>query len=174
MVGHLGTKQRCARAWLCSTTSLPPTGSTSRPTTSHERCQRCRRRTTSASRCATARCSSAATTATPAPSRAPWCRVDALHSPYSMILVYGRRTDQRAGRDSDSEICGHRSSYPMVLINQRYRRPPVDCAAGMADSERPQLAHTDVEVLRYFEKRMLIIELCDSYTRGVTASTVVT
>jgi hypothetical protein len=91
-----------------------------------------------------------------------------------MILVYGRRTDQRAGRDSDSEICGHRSSYPMFLINQRYRRPPVECAAGMADSERPQLAQTDVEVLRYFEKRMLIIELCDSYTRGVTASTVVT
>ena len=42
----------------------------------------------------------------------------------------------------------------------------------MADSERPQLAQTDLEVLWYFEKRMLIIELRDSRTRRVSASTV--
>ena len=44
----------------------------------------------------------------------------------------------------------------------------------MADSERPQLAQTDLEVLWYFEKRVLIIEFCDLHTKRVAASTVVT
>ena len=44
----------------------------------------------------------------------------------------------------------------------------------MADSERPHLAQTDLEILWYFEKRVLIIELCDLHTRRVAASTVVT
>jgi phytoene dehydrogenase-like protein len=80
-----GTRQRwdepaCARAWPCSMTSPPASGSTCRPTTFRRRCRRCRRRTTSASQCGTATCSFAVTTATRAPSKGRWCRVNARRS----------------------------------------------------------------------------------------------
>ena len=44
----------------------------------------------------------------------------------------------------------------------------------MADSERPHLAQADLEVLRYLQKRVLIVELRDPHTRRVASSTVVT
>src|SRR5215217_4857417 len=38
-------------------------------------------------------------------------------------------------RRGGSEIRGYGSRYLVVLVDQRYRRPPVERAAGMADSE---------------------------------------
>ena len=44
----------------------------------------------------------------------------------------------------------------------------------MADSERPYFAQADLQFLWYLQKRVLIVELRDPYTRGVASSTVVT
>ena len=72
------------------------------------------------------------------------------------------------------EIRCHRPNYLVAVVDQRYRRPPVERAAGMADSERPHLAQVDLQLLWYLEKRMLIIELRNSHTRLVASSTAVT
>lgn len=62
----------------------------------------------------------------------------------------------------------------MAVVDQGYRGPPVERTAGMADSERPQLAQADLELLWYLEKSVLIVELCDLRPRHVDSSTVVT
>jgi len=46
----------------------------------------------------------------------------------------------------------------MALFDQRYRGPPVERAAGMADSERPHLTQADPKFLGHLEKRVLVIE----------------
>jgi hypothetical protein len=73
-----------------------------------------------------------------------------------------------------SKIRGHRASYLTSVVDQRYRGPPVERAAAMTDSKRPHLAQVDLQLLWYFEKRMLIVELRHSHTRRVASSTVVT
>jgi len=62
----------------------------------------------------------------------------------------------------------------MALFDQRYRGPPVERAAGMADSERPHLTQADPKFLGHLEKRVLVIEPRDPHTRHVASLTVVT
>jgi hypothetical protein len=45
--------------------------------------------------------------------------------------------------------------------------PPVERAAGMADSERPHLTQADPKFLGHLEKRVLVIELGDPHTGRV-------
>jgi hypothetical protein len=42
----------------------------------------------------------------------------------------------------------------------------------MAQPERPDLAQTDRESIRYVEKRVLVVELCDLNTWRLTSSTI--
>jgi hypothetical protein len=77
-------------------------------------------------------------------------------------------------RCGGSEIRGHCPGYLVATVDQRYRRPPVERTAGMADSERPHLTHMDLQFLWYLEKRVLVVELRDLHTRRVASSTVAT
>ena len=74
----------------------------------------------------------------------------------------------------DLEIRGHCPGYLVAMVDKRYRGPPVEGAAGMADSERPHLSQADLQFLWYLQKRMLIIELRNSHTRRVASATAVT
>ena len=67
----------------------------------------------------------------------------------------------------DLEIRGHRPNYLVAMVDQRYRRPPVERAAGMADSERPHLTQADPKFLGHLEKRVQVIELGDPHTGRV-------
>jgi hypothetical protein len=69
-----------------------------------------------------------------------------------------------------SEIGSHRANYLVPVVDQSYCRPPVERAAGMTDAKRPHLTQADLQFLRYLEKRVLIIELRDSYTWHAASS----
>jgi hypothetical protein len=78
-----------------------------------------------------------------------------------------RLTLETSNRCSGSEIGGDRARYPVTVVDHRYRRPAIERAARMADSERPHLTQTDLEFLRYLKKGVLIIELHDPHIRRV-------
>ena len=70
------------------------------------------------------------------------------------------------------EIRNHRARYLVILIDQRYSRPPVERAARMTHPEGPHLAQADLVSTRYVKKRMLVVELCDLSTRHFASSTI--
>jgi hypothetical protein len=64
-----------------------------------------------------------------------------------------------------------------IISGRTPKRPPrfravwAVCANGAWDTERPHRAQTDLELLRYLKKRVLVVEVGD-HTSGSASSTV--